>query len=65
MTKRIKLPEDRRAFAIGIAKAIIFVACIAAVIIGQKTVGWGYLALMLGGLAGLLALLWSYNRRYQ
>ncbi|MGN0172571.1 MAG: DUF6903 family protein [Acutalibacteraceae bacterium] len=45
--------------------AVVFCACIAAVVIGQKWIGvWGF-CLMLAGLFGLLALLWIYNRRYQ
>jgi len=65
MSRRMKLPEDPRATLVIVAKALFFVACLAAVIIGQRTVGWWNLALMLAGLGGLLALLWSYNRRYQ
>jgi CHASE2 domain-containing sensor protein len=65
MSQRMKRHTDTRTLAVVVLKALIFVACVAAVIIGQRTVGWANLALMLGGLGGLLALLWSYNRRYQ
>ena len=59
------MKEKNRTIAVTAAKTAFFVACVTVVVIGQKTVGWGSLALMLAGLAGLLALLWSYNRRFK
>lgn len=44
---------------------LIFCICIALIIVGQKTVGIQYLLLQLFGLAGLLSLLYGYNKKYQ
>ncbi len=43
---------------------VVFFGCLALVIIGQAHEGMGWLGLMLLGLAGLLVLLFLYNRRY-
>ncbi len=45
-------------------RAVVAAACVAVVVTAQATVGWGSLALMLAALAGLLAVLASYNRRF-
>lgn len=45
--------------------AAVFVVCLALIIIGQRHIGAAGLVKELAGLAGLLALLYSYNRRYQ
>lgn len=45
--------------------AIVAVICFALVIYGQKTVGIPYLGIQLVGVAGLLTLLYIYNRRYR
>lgn len=44
---------------------LVFCICIALVIIGQKTVGIKHLLLQLVGLAGILTLLYGYNKKYQ
>ncbi len=49
----------------GILAAVVFIACIALVVVGQKSVGPTGLLTMLVGLAGLLILLWIYNRQYK
>lgn len=49
----------------GLLVAIVFIVCIVLVIVGQKNIGPSGLLMMLAGLAGLLALLWLYNRQYQ
>lgn len=41
------------------------IVCIVLVIAGQRNVGWNGLLMELGGLAGLIILLWLYNRKYQ
>lgn len=50
---------------VGILVAIFFVVCIALVIIGQRNIGWNGLLMELAGLAGLILLLWLYNRQYK
>lgn len=47
-----------------IIKMFVFIICLALIIIGQKTAGKLELGMMLIGLAGLLALLYDYNRKY-
>lgn len=47
-----------------ILKLVVFIICLALIIIGQKTVGKLELGMMLLGLAGLLGLLYDYNRKY-
>lgn len=47
-----------------VLKIILFFICIFLVIYGQRTVGKEYLLLQLIGLAGLIGLLWDYNRQY-
>ena len=47
-----------------ILKLVVFISCLALIIIGQKAVGKFELGMMLVGLAGLLGLLYDYNRKY-
>ncbi|MBU8918211.1 hypothetical protein [Neobacillus sp. 114] len=47
-----------------VVKLVVFFLCLALIMIGQKTPGKFELGLMLIGLAGLLGLLYDYNRRY-
>lgn len=47
-----------------ILKIIIFIVSIFLVIYGQRTVGKMYLLIQLVGLAGLITLLWDYNRKF-
>lgn len=47
-----------------ILKIIIFLVSVFLVIYGQKTVGRNYLFIQLIGLAGLITLLWNYNRKF-
>ncbi len=49
----------------GILIAIVFFVCVALVIVGQRNIGPGGLCTMLLGLAGLIFLLWLYNRQYK
>ena len=50
---------------VGILVAIVFVVCVAMVIIGHRHVGLGGLGVQMLGLAGLIFLLWLYNRQYK
>lgn len=47
-----------------IAALAVFIVSLALIIVGQMNTGTQWLGLMLVGLAGLLLLLWLYNRRY-
>ncbi len=44
---------------------LLFIAFMSLIVVGQRTVGYANLALMLVGLAGLLGMLYFYNRRYK
>lgn len=44
---------------------LIFCVCLALIITGQKTVGVKNLLLQFVGLAGILAMLYGYNKKYQ
>jgi len=44
---------------------LIFIASMALIIIEQKTIGKVNLLLMMLGLAGLVFLLYQYNKKYQ
>lgn len=47
-----------------ILKLIIFIGCLVLVVYGHQTTGKIYLLIQLVGLAGLISLLWNYNRKY-
>jgi len=46
-------------------KMIVFVFGIGLVVVGEKNIGAPGLGLMMLGLAVLIGLLWSYNRKYK
>lgn len=48
-----------------VLQIVAFIVFMSLIIIGQKTVGVGYLGMMLVGLAGLMVQLYLYNRKYQ
>lgn len=47
-----------------LAKIIVFILFVGLVIFGQRTVGRGYLLIQLIGLAGIVLMLWDYNRKF-
>lgn len=59
------MDENIKKVVIGIIVAIIFVVCVALVVIGQKSIGPKGLGTMLVGLAGLVTLLGLYNKQYK
>ena len=59
------MSENGKKLLLGILIAVVFVVCIALVIVGQRIIGPSGLLMMLVGLAGLLILLWLYNRQYK
>lgn len=44
---------------------IVFVVSVALVVIGQRNIGAAGLLVQLIGVAGLIILLWVYNRQYK
>lgn len=57
--------ENVKRILVGVIIAVAFVACVALVIIGQRNIGPQGLLMMFAGLAGLILLLWLYNRQYK
>ena len=49
----------------GIIALIVFAVCIWLVVAGQRHIGPAGLGVMLIGLAGLVVLLWLYNRKFK
>lgn len=49
----------------GIIIFVVFVICVALVVIGQRHIGPSGLFTQMAGLAGLIFLLWLYNRQYK
>lgn len=47
-----------------VIKIVVFLVCLSFIIVYQKTAGKFELGMMLIGLAGLLGLLYNYNRKY-
>ena len=45
--------------------AVVFVVCLALIMIGQKSIGVTGLIMELAGLVGLLTLLFIYNNKYK
>ena len=59
------MSEYSKNLLIGILAAVVFIACVALVVVGQRNIGPTGLLMMLAGLAGLLVLLGLYTRPYQ
>ncbi|WP_200301561.1 DUF6903 family protein [Streptomyces adelaidensis] len=59
------MKESTRTAVLAAARTLVAAACVALVVTARTTVGWGHLLVMLAGLAGLLALLAAYNRRFR
>ncbi len=57
--------EGKKLLAVKTVKMILFVVFLTMIIWGQKQVGYVNLGIMLTGLAGLLMLLYSYNKKYR
>lgn len=47
----------------GLLAGVWFIGCMAVIIAAGRSTSWTHLGIMLLGLAGLIALLWAYNRR--
>lgn len=57
--------DTTKKIIVGILVAIVFCVCVALVIVGHRNVGLQGLIVELIGLAGLIFLLWLYNRQYR
>ena len=49
----------------GVIVFLVFVACVVLVVVGQRDIGAAGLLTQLLGVAGLVILLWLYNRQYK
>ncbi|UUU28769.1 hypothetical protein JIX56_02030 [Streptomyces sp. CA-210063] len=59
------MKESTRTALLVAVRTLVAAACVTLVVTARTTVGWGNLLVMLAALAGLLALLASYNRRFR
>ena len=50
---------------LGIVIFVVFVVCVALVVAGQRNISPSGLFTQMAGLAGLIILLWLYNRQYK
>lgn len=58
------MTDAARIALLGTLKLTIVAGLVGGVVVAQRTVGWGNLGVMLLCLAGLLVMLWRYNRTY-
>ncbi|HIQ96016.1 MAG TPA: hypothetical protein IAB26_05570 [Candidatus Limivivens merdigallinarum] len=59
------MDEKRKQILSVIVQVIIFIICLVLVIIGQRNVGPQGTLVMILGLAGLIGLLYHYNRKFK
>ena len=59
------MSEKMRKLVIGLGVTAAFICSLTLIIIGQRNIGPSGLGMMLVGLAGLIFLLWLYNRQYK
>lgn len=59
------MKERTRSALLVTARTLVAAGCVAIVVMARTTIGWDNLLIMLAALAGLLALLASYNRRFR
>ncbi|MGW4796822.1 DUF6903 family protein [Nonomuraea sp. NPDC004297] len=59
------MKDSTRGALLVAARTLVAAGCVVAVVAARTPVGWGNLAVMLAGLAGLLAVLAWYNRRWR
>jgi hypothetical protein len=57
--------EFTKKLVIAVVVVIVFIVCVALVVVGQRNIGAAGLMTQLVGVAGLVVLLWLYNRQYR
>lgn len=57
--------EKTKSILTTVLAVVFFIVCVALVVIGQRDVGPHGLLIMLLGLAGLILLLYLYNRKFK
>jgi len=63
--QRISIRRKIMKWIIRLLSLAVFIVGVALVVIGQRMIGLVGLSIMLVGLAGILLLLYLYNRKYQ
>lgn len=57
--------EENKKWIVGVIAAVLFIICMALVIVGQRKIEFSGLAMQLVGLCGILAMLFAYNKKYK
>lgn len=57
--------EFTKKIILGIVIFVVFAVCVALVVAGQRNIGPSGLFTQIAGLAGLIFLLWLYNRQFK
>ncbi len=57
--------EENKKWIVVLINAVLFIACMALVIVGQRRIEATGLIMQLTGLVGILVLIYLYNRKYQ
>lgn len=57
--------EENKKWIVVLINAALFLICMALVIVGQRRIEAAGLIMQLIGLAGILTLIYLYNRKYQ
>ncbi len=57
--------EENKKWIVGVIAAVLFIICMALVIVGQSKIEISGLAMQLVGLCGILAMLFAYNKKYK
>lgn len=59
------MSENAKKIIMGVILVAVFIVSVVLTVIGQRNIGPAGLLTMLAGLAGLVFLLWLYNRQYK
>lgn len=59
------MDEKVKKIVTGVIVVLVFVVCLAVIIVGQRNTGLQGLLVMLAGLAGLIGLLAFYNSKFK
>lgn len=59
------MSERAKKIVMAVILVVVFLASIVLTVVGQRNIGPTGLLTMLAGLAGLVFLLWFYNRQYK
>lgn len=57
--------EENKKWIVGVIAAVLFIICMALVIVGQRSISASGLIKQLVGLCGILAMLFAYNQKYK